>query len=73
MQCERRFVNLEKVSEKGRSGKGRNSVEFRRTVSNPEGGSGNSRPKAPQPDGGTPERRIKKECNREQKRDVVTR
>ena len=38
-----------------------------------EGVSGNSRPKAPQPHGGTPEHRTKKECTLEQKKDVVTR
>ena len=34
---------------------------------------GNSRPKAPQPHGGTSEHKTKKECNCEQKKDVVTR
>ena len=56
----------------------RNSQNIKRVVGDgpyqiSEGGSGNSRPKAPQPHGGTPEHRTKMECNREQKKDVVTR
>ena len=69
--CERMFVNQGKVSDFRWEEVEREGIqESRRAVSNPAGGSGNVRPKAPQPDGGTPQYRMTKECNREQKKDA---